>query len=62
MPTTAPTAVVCLRQSLVDAPGAQAYPLAGYQYLVVNAKQPDANTALALRTFFAWLLDQGDGA
>jgi len=42
------------RLTLVDAPGANAYPLVNYEYAIVSAKQPDADTAAALRRFLLW--------
>ena len=42
------------RLSLVFAPGANSYPLINYEYVVVSTRQPDAETAKALRDFLLW--------
>jgi phosphate transport system substrate-binding protein len=39
------------RLTLVNAPGANAYPLINYEYAVVSKKQPGPETAAALRSF-----------
>jgi phosphate transport system substrate-binding protein len=39
---------------LVNAPGANAYPLINYEYAIVSTKQPDPKTAAALRRFLLW--------
>ena len=41
------------RLTLVNAPGANAYPLINYEYAVVSKKQPSPETAAALRSFLA---------
>ena len=51
-----------LRVSLIDEEGAQSYPIVNYEYLMVRSQQPDANTALAVRTFLAWAIDAGRGS
>ncbi len=51
-----------LRQALIYVAGEQSYPIVNYEYLMVQSKQPDANTALALRTFFAWAIDPTKGS
>lgn len=50
-----------LRVSLIDQDGAESYPIVNYEYLMVRSRQPDADTALALRTFLAWAIDAGKG-
>jgi phosphate transport system substrate-binding protein len=50
-----------LRESLIDEDGAQSYPIVNYEYLMVRSQQPDADTALAVRTFLAWAVDGGKG-
>jgi phosphate transport system substrate-binding protein len=50
-----------LRASLIDEDGAQSYPIVNYEYLMVRSQQPDADTALAVRTFLAWAIDAGKG-
>ena len=51
------------RLSLVYAPGDGTYPLVGYEYAVVATKQRSPQTAAAIRSFLAWVLDEyGGGA
>ena len=42
------------RLTLVNAPGANAYPLINYEYAIVSTKQPNAETAAAIRKFLLW--------
>jgi phosphate transport system substrate-binding protein len=42
------------RLSLVFAPGDSSYPLINYEYVVVSTRQPDPETAAALRHFLLW--------
>jgi len=42
------------RLTLVNAPGANAYPLINYEYTIVSTKQPDPKTAAAIRSFLLW--------
>ena len=42
------------RLSLVNAPGANCYPLINYEYAMVSKKQPNASTAAVLRSFLLW--------
>ena len=42
------------RLTLVNAPGANAYPLINYEYAIVSTKQPDPKAAAALRSFLLW--------
>jgi phosphate transport system substrate-binding protein len=51
-----------LAQSLIYAPGDQSYPIVNYEYMVVQSKQKDADTALAIRTFLTWAIDPNGGA
>jgi len=44
------------RLTLVNAPGANAYPLINYEYAVVSKKQPNPETAAALRSFLLWAI------
>ena len=44
------------RLTLVNAPGASAYPLINYEYAVVSKKQPSPETAAALRSFLLWAI------
>lgn len=48
--------------NLIYADGAQSYPIVNFEYLVTKTKAPDADTALALRDFFAFALDPTKGA
>ncbi len=49
------------RISLIFAPGANSYPIINYEYAIVNARQPNAATAGALREFFNWALSPTEG-
>jgi phosphate transport system substrate-binding protein len=49
------------RLSLVFAPGADSYPLVNYEYAIVAAKQPNPETAAALRDFLLWTIGSGKG-
>jgi len=44
------------RLTLVNAPGANAYPLINYEYAIVSTKQPSAATAAAIRKFLLWAI------
>lgn len=44
------------RLTLVNAPGANAYPLINYEYAVVSKKQPSPETAAAMRSFLLWAI------
>jgi phosphate transport system substrate-binding protein len=44
------------RLTLVNAPGANAYPLINYEYAVVAKKQPSPETAAARRRFLLWAI------
>jgi phosphate transport system substrate-binding protein len=51
------------RLTLVFAPGDDSYPLINYEYLIVSTRQPDAQTAAALRHFLLWAVSlQGGNA
>jgi len=50
-----------LRSSLIDEGGAQSYPIVNYEYLMVKSQQADADTALAVRSFLAWAIDDSKG-
>ena len=52
------------RLSLVFAPGENAYPLINYEYAVVSTRQPDPQTASAIRHFLLWsiALDGGNAS
>jgi phosphate transport system substrate-binding protein len=49
------------RISLIYAPGANSYPIINYEYAIVSKSQPDANTALLIRTFLSWAISPNGG-
>jgi len=51
-----------LAQPLIYEPGAQAYPIVNFEYLVVKATQANASTAEAIRTFLAWAISTSGGS
>ena len=44
------------RLTLVNAPGANCYPLINYEYAIVSAKQANPATATAIRKFLLWAI------
>ncbi len=46
--------------SMIFAKGSSAYPIANYEYAIVNSQQPDAGTASAVRTFLTWAITTGN--
>ena len=48
------------RISMIFATGANAYPIANYEYAIVNSTQPDAATAGAIRTLLTWAITDGN--
>lgn len=48
------------RLSIVDAPGADAYPIAAWSYVLVRSHMDDCPKAKALSDAFRWALAQGD--
>jgi phosphate transport system substrate-binding protein len=44
------------RLTLVNAPGANAYPLVNYEYAIVSTKQANSATAQAIRKFLLWAI------
>ena len=44
------------RLTLVNAPGANAYPLINYEYAIVSTRQPNPATAAAIRKFLLWAI------
>jgi phosphate transport system substrate-binding protein len=44
------------RLTLVNAPGANAYPLVNYEYAIVSTKQTNPETAKAIRKFLLWAI------
>ncbi|MGH7755928.1 MAG: phosphate ABC transporter substrate-binding protein PstS [Vulcanimicrobiaceae bacterium] len=49
------------RISLIFAPGRNSYPIINYEYAIVNPKQPDGDTAKALKEFLGWAISKGGG-
>jgi phosphate transport system substrate-binding protein len=49
------------RISLVFADGADSYPIINYEYAIVNAKQPNPETAKAIKEFLSWAVDSKGG-
>lgn len=49
-------------ESLVDSPGAQTYPIANYEYVLVAEHQPTAVLATELRAFLRWVLSPTGGS
>jgi phosphate transport system substrate-binding protein len=47
--------------AMIDGPAAAGYPIVNYEYAVVNAAQPDAAKASAIRNFLRWALSTGNG-
>jgi phosphate transport system substrate-binding protein len=50
------------RVSLIFAPGAQSYPIINYEYAMIKAKQPSADTAKELKEFLTWALNPNGGS
>ncbi|MDD2795583.1 phosphate ABC transporter substrate-binding protein PstS [Acidocella sp.] len=48
------------RISMIFAHGANAYPIANYEYAIINTAQPNAETATAVKTFLNWALTSGN--
>jgi phosphate transport system substrate-binding protein len=46
--------------SLVNAPGANSYPIINFEYAIVKTTQPNANTALVVRTALNWAIEAGN--
>jgi phosphate transport system substrate-binding protein len=49
------------RISLIDAPGANSYPIVNYEYAIVNPQQQNAATRAALQGFLRWALSPSGG-
>jgi phosphate transport system substrate-binding protein len=49
-----------LRVSITDAPGAQAYPISSFTYILVYKQQPDQTKGKALVTFLWWATHDGE--
>ncbi len=50
------------RISFIFAPGPESYPIANYEYAIVNSKQPDGATAGAIQTMLNWAVTTGNSA
>jgi phosphate transport system substrate-binding protein len=50
------------RVSIVNAPGAQAYPISSFTWLLMYQKQADATKAKKLADFLKWALTDGEGS
>jgi phosphate transport system substrate-binding protein len=48
-----------LQQSITDAPGATAYPISSYSYLLFFREQKDATVAKSFADFTDWILSDG---
>lgn len=48
------------RISLVFAAGAESYPIINYEYAIVNARQPNAKTANAVKALLTWASNEGN--
>lgn len=49
------------RISLIFAPGEDSYPIINYEYAIVNARQPNAAAANAVRALLSWAIDPHGG-
>jgi len=47
------------RVSITNAPGATAYPISSFTWLLIPAQIPDANKRAAIKDFLAWMLKDG---
>ena len=50
------------RVSITNAPGAQAYPISSFTWLLIPSKIEDASKRAAIKEFLAWMLTTGQGA
>ena len=48
-----------LRFYIVNAPGATAYPISGYSFVIVYQQQDDADKGWALANLFWWMIHDG---
>ena len=49
------------RVSIANAPGAMAYPISSFTWLLIPAQIPDAGKREAIKGFLAWMLTDGQG-
>jgi len=50
------------RIAIVNAPGADSYPIATFEYVIVKKVQPSSELATALKQFLTWAVSQDGGA
>jgi phosphate transport system substrate-binding protein len=50
------------RISFIFAPGAMSYPIANYEYAIVNSTQPSGAVSAAIRDFLTWAVTEGNNA
>jgi phosphate transport system substrate-binding protein len=50
------------RISMIFAPGANAYPIVNYEYVIVNSTQPSGAVSAAIRDFLTWAVTEGNNA
>jgi phosphate transport system substrate-binding protein len=50
-----------VRVSITDAPGADAYPICSFTYLLIPKKIPDARKEAAIKGFLHWMMTDGQG-
>lgn len=48
------------RMSMTNAPGAEAYPIASFTWLLIPLNSPDAAKGRILKDFLKWMLDHGE--
>jgi phosphate transport system substrate-binding protein len=48
--------------SIVNAPGANAYPISSFTWLLVYQRQPDADKGKKLVDFLKWALTEGEAS
>lgn len=48
------------RVNMIFSPGENAYPIVNYEYAIVNAQQPNKETAAEVRRFLNWALTEGN--
>jgi phosphate transport system substrate-binding protein len=49
-------------KSLINGPGANAYPIINYEYAIVSTSQPDATKAEDIRAFLYWAVHSGQNS
>ena len=51
-----------IRTPIVNAPGADSYPISGYTYILVYQQQKDSNKAKAVADFLKWAMTEGQAS